>query len=235
MQCVVLAGGLATRMRPITDRVPKALIPVNGTPFVDLQLRWLGHQGVTDVVFCIAHLGEQIRKFVGDGTQWNVNVRYSDEGAKRLGTAGALRLAAGSGLLANRFLVTYGDSYLKVNVRDAFDQWTASGLDAFMSVLCNDDQWDSSNAEVRDGRVVRYEKGVSDPTLQFIDYGLLGFRRELILGLLPNESIDLADVHRSLAASANLAAVVVADRFFEIGSSVGLAELERHLSVTGDG
>jgi NDP-sugar pyrophosphorylase family protein len=232
MQCVVLAGGLATRMRPITDHTPKALIPVCGTPFADLQLRWLAEQGVTDVVYCIAHLGDQIRDYVGDGANWNLKVTYSDEGSTRLGTAGALRLAAGSGLLADRFLATYGDSYLSVDVRAAWDVWLATGLGALMTVLRNDDRWGASNADERDGQVVRYAKGTKDPSYRYIDYGLLGFRRDVVLSLPPREPFDLADLHASLAASGELAAFVVHDRFYEVGSADGLAELERLLSST---
>jgi NDP-sugar pyrophosphorylase family protein len=230
MQCVILAGGLATRMRPVTDRLPKALISVNSIPFADLQLTWLAQQGVTDIVYCIAHLGDQIRDYVGDGSAWKLEVTYSDESPRRLGTAGALRLAASSGLLADRFLVVYGDSYLKVDVRSAWDQWTRSNLGALMVVLKNDGRWDASNADVRDGRVVRYEKGSEGPRLSYVDYGLLGFRRDVVLTLPPDEQIDLAGVHSRLASSGDLAAVEVYDRFYEVGSPEGLAELEQFLS-----
>jgi NDP-sugar pyrophosphorylase family protein len=229
MQCVILAGGLATRMRPMTDRLPKALIQVNNTPFADLQLTWLAQQGVSEVVYCIAHLGDQIREYVGDGSAWKLSVTYSDEASKRLGTAGALRLAAGSGLLADRFLVVYGDSYLKVDVRSAWDQWMTSNLGALMVVLKNDGRWDASNADVRDGRVVRYEKGSECAALSYIDYGLLGFRRDVVLTLPPDKQIDLAGVHSQLASSGDLAAFEVHDRFYEVGSPEGLAELEQYL------
>ncbi len=117
LPCVILAGGLATRMRPYTDDTPKALLPVNGVPFADIQLSWLRRQGVTEVVYCIAHLGEQIVAHVGDGSRWGLQVRYSDEGPERLGTGGALRLAAERDLLADEVLVLYGDSYLQVDLR----------------------------------------------------------------------------------------------------------------------
>jgi N-acetyl-alpha-D-muramate 1-phosphate uridylyltransferase len=230
MQCVILAGGLATRMRPITDRLPKALIPVNDMPFASLQLTWLAQQGVTSVVYCVAHLGDQIRDYVGDGSAWKLEVTYSDESPRRLGTAGALRLAASSGLLADRFLVVYGDSYLKVDVRSAWDEWTRSNVCALMVVLKNDGRWDASNADIRDGRVVRYEKGPAGAALSYIDYGLLGFRRDAVLTLPPDKQIDLAGLHSQLASSGDLAAFEVHDRFYEVGSPEGLAELEQFLS-----
>jgi NDP-sugar pyrophosphorylase family protein len=234
MQCVILAGGLATRMRPMTDRMPKALIPVNNTPFAHLQLKWLAQQGVSRVVYCIAHLGDQIRDYVGDGSTWKLDVTYSDEASGRLGTAGALRLAAGSGLLADRFLVVYGDSYLKVDVRSAWDQWTMSNLGALMVVLKNDGRWDASNADVQDGRVVRYEKGAEGAEFSYIDYGLLGFRRDVVLKWPPDQQIDLAGLHSQLASEGDLAAFEVHDRFYEVGSPEGLADLEQFL-LTSNG
>ena len=110
MQAVVLAGGLATRMRPKTLTVAKAMLEVAGRPFVDWLLEKLAADGYEDVLLCIAHLGEQIEEHVGDGSRFGLRVRYSNEGKELLGTLGALRHALP--LLEPAFLVTYGDSYL---------------------------------------------------------------------------------------------------------------------------
>src|SRR5258705_5773875 len=112
MQCVILAGGLATRLWPATQTIPKLLIPINGRPFADYQLGWLARQNVTDVVYCIGYLGEQVRAAVGDGSRLGVGVRYADEGHELKGTGGALRVALDAGLLAESFFVLYGDSFL---------------------------------------------------------------------------------------------------------------------------
>src|SRR3954447_4437243 len=134
MQCVILAGGLGTRMWPQARTVPKTLLPVAGQPFAHWQLTWLAAGGVTSVVYSIAHLGDQVREFVGDGSAWNMGVRYADEGDVLRGTAGALRLALEEGLLEDRFLVLYGDSWLQVDPRAVSDAHARSGLPALMTV-----------------------------------------------------------------------------------------------------
>lgn len=229
MQCAILAGGLATRMLPETATVPKALLDVNGVPFAQVQLAWLRGQGVTDVVYCIAHLGEQIVDFVGDGARWGLAVTYADEGEHRLGTAGALRAAASTGLLDERFLVLYGDSYLQIDVPAVWKAFRSSGLPALMTVYRNDVAHERCNVRYRDGRVDAYEKGVPDPAavgMQHVDYGLLAFERATIEAALPDGDVgDLATVQHRLAAAGRMAGFEATRRFYEIGSPRGRAEL----------
>ena len=233
MQCVILAGGLATRMRPVTTTTPKALLPVNGTPFASIQLAWLRRQGVREVVYCIAHLGGQIVDAVGDGSRWGLQVSYADEGERRLGTAGALRAAADAGLLDDAFLVLYGDSYLQVSVPDVWTAFAWSGQPALMTVYRNDVAHERCNVRFVDGRVEAYEKGVADPRdagMHHVDYGLLAFRRDVIEEQVPaGEVWDLSAVQHRLAADGRMAGFEVHQRFYEIGSPKGLAELETAL------
>src|SRR5688572_8190143 len=109
MECVILAGGLGTRMRPATEVIPKALIPVAGRPFVDWQLEWLASEGVQRAIFSVGYKGEQLRDHVGDGARFGLRVTWVDEGAHLRGTAGALRLAFDEGALPQSYLVIYGD------------------------------------------------------------------------------------------------------------------------------
>ena len=161
MQCLILAGGLGTRMKPATDNVAKALIPVQGRPFADHQLTWLAAQGVKRVVYAIGHMGGQIRDFVGDGGDWGLEAAYSDEGDRSLGTGGAVRLAQDEGVLDRGFLVLYCDSYLSVDVQAV---WAASdqGGHPLMCVHRNDGRWDASNAIFEKGLVTKMEKGRED-------------------------------------------------------------------------
>lgn len=238
MQCVVLAGGLATRMRPSTVTTPKWLLPVAGRPFADWQLRWLAAQGVDRVVAAIGHLGDQIREEVGDGARFGLHVDYSAEGPELLGTGGALRLAAERGLLDPGFLVLYGDSYLSVDVRAVWDAFHTADCAALMTVYENRGSFDASNVELRAGRVVRYTKRPREgeaAALRHIDYGLSVVDRAVI-DLLPlHQVVDLADVFEALAADGRLAGFEVADRFYEIGSPAGLRDLERHLASFPEG
>lgn len=228
MLAVVLAGGLATRMRPHTLTIPKSMLEVAGRPFVDWQLEKLARHGFTDVVMCIAHLGEQIRAHVGDGARFQLRVRYSEEGPKLLGTGGALRAALP--LLPETFLVTYGDSYLPfdyaepLRVLDAHDD-----CDAVMSIFKNEGRWDPSNVRTDGTWVLAYEKGTKDPAFDHIDYGALALRRHMVEGISASEPSGLDRVQHALAKQHRLRAVVAHDRFFEIGSPEGLATLDAAL------
>ena len=238
MQCVILAGGLATRMRPLTDRIPKALIPAGGKPFVDHQLGWLARHGVTDVVMCIAYRGDAIRAYIdgndGDaGARHGLRVRFVDEGENLRGTAGALRLALDEGALEESFLVTYGDSFLPIDFGDVFRAYAGAGTPALMTVFRNDGRWDTSNV-IFDGRMVtlydkqRTTRPASDFT--FIDYGLTALSRQVIADEIPaGVSADLSTLFHGLSVRGALAGLEVAQRFYEIGSPAGLEDFERWL------
>lgn len=233
MQVVVLAGGLGQRMRPATEALPKYLLEVAGRPFADHQLAWIASHGVAEVVLCIGHLGERIREHVGDGSSWGLRVSYVDEGRELMGTGGALRMAADAGLLRDEFGVLYGDSYLELALDAVFADFQARRPPALMCTLRNEGRWDSSNASVAEGWVRRYEKGVDDPAaagLDQIDYGFSILRRELVEELVvPGQVVDLAAVYSLLAEQGRLAAFEASERFYEIGSASGLAELDRVL------
>ena len=228
MQAVVLAGGLATRMRPHTLTLPKSMLTVAGRPFVDWQLERLAAHGLRDVVMCVAHLGDQIRAHVGDGSAVGARVVWSEEGPRLLGTAGALRAALP--LLEESFLVTYGDSYLPFDYAEPLRVLRANpDCDGVMAVFKNEGRWDTSNV-VTDGEwVLRYEKNTKDRTFDHIDYGATALRREVVARLPAGEAAALDAQQQDLAARKRLRASLAHERFFEIGSPEGLAELDRHL------
>jgi MurNAc alpha-1-phosphate uridylyltransferase len=234
MQCVILAGGLGTRMPQVSADRPKALLPVGGRPFVDHQLELLAAGGVEDVVLCVGYGGDALRNHVGDGARFGLNVRYVDEGTELKGTAGALRLALDEGALADAFAVLYGDSYLPIELEPVWAAFRAGGLPALMTVYRNEDRWDASNAAFEDGRVVLYDKhGVSPrgEPLRWIDYGLSILSADVIQErVAPRTVADLADLYHDLSVEGKLAGFEVDERFYEVGSPAGLAELERHLA-----
>jgi MurNAc alpha-1-phosphate uridylyltransferase len=228
-QAVVIAGGLATRMRPLTLTVPKAMLEVGGRPFVDWQLERLAEQGIRDVVMCVAHLAEVIEAHVGDGSRYGVRVRWAHEGKTLLGTAGAVRAALD--LLAPTFLVTYGDSYLPFDYAEPLRilEAHADDCDGVMAVYKNDGAFDASNV-VTDGTwVQRYEKGSSDPAFDSIDYGATAIKREIIAALPAGEKAGLDAIQHALARRKRLRACMARERFFEIGSPEGLGALDQHL------
>lgn len=235
--CVILAGGLGTRMQALTGDRPKALIPVGGRPFVHHQLAWLAGQGVTSVLLSIGHLGHAIRTAVGDGSAWHLSVGYADEGDRLRGTAGALRLALDQGLLPPEFMVLYGDSYLPVALGPVLGAFRRSGAPALMTVFRNEGRWETSNARVEGDRVELYDKRHPDPAaggLAFVDYGLSVLRRQVVEEGVPAGAVaDLADLCHRLSVEGRLAAHEVTERFFEVGSPDGLRDLEAHLAGAG--
>jgi NDP-sugar pyrophosphorylase family protein len=234
MQCVVLAGGRGTRMRPHTDTMPKALLPVLGEPFVSWQLRWLAGHGVDRVTLSIGYLGALIRDFVGDGSAWGLPVDYVDEGDHLRGTGGALRLALEQGALDEAFLVQYGDSYLPIDLDALATAWARSRPPAQMTVVRNDNRWDASNVIFRDGRVVVYDK--SRPAehvaeMHWVDYGVSVLTRDLVAEWVPAEGlVDLAETLRDCSLRGELMGYEVSQRFYEVGSEQGLSDLEAYLS-----
>lgn len=235
MQCAILAGGRATRMRPLTDQIPKALIPAGGRPFVDHQLAWLAEHGVTDVVMCIGYRGDAIRAHLASeaGARHGLPVRFVDEGDDLRGTAGALRLALDQGVLDESFLVTYGDSFLPIDFGDVSRAHRDSGKPALMTVFRNDGRWDTSNV-IFDGRMVTlYDKQrATRPTVDFsfIDYGLSALSRQVVADEVPAGAVaDLAALFHRLSVRGALAGFEAAQRFYEIGSPAGLEDFERWL------
>lgn len=226
MTAAILAGGLGTRLGPLTETVPKALVEINGVPFVAHQLKLLHSRGVTRVVLCVGHLGGMIREYVGDGSRFGLEAAYSSDGPVLRGTAGALRQALD--LLGPRFFVLYGDSYLPCDYAAAEAAFLESGKPALMTVFRNEDRWDRSNVEYSGGRILVYDKAAANPRMRHIDYGLGAFRREALAELAPQEP-DLAAVYGELLRRNALAAYEVRERFYEIGSPAGVAELSEYL------
>ncbi len=230
MQAVILAGGLATRMRPLTLTIPKMLLEVGDRPFADLQLERLHAAGYRKVVLCVAHLGEQVRAHVGDGARFGLEVRYSDEGPNLRGTGGALCQAWND--LEPEFLVTYGDSWLPFDYASPLAALRRHhDCDAVMSVYKNDGKFDGSNVRTDGVIVTAYEKGTTDPGFDHIDYGALAFRKAALEPWRDRHTWDLAEVQTALARAGRLRAVVATERFYEIGSPEGLEALTRHLQA----
>jgi len=224
----ILAGGLATRLRPVTETIPKALIEIAGEPFLAHQLRLLRAAGYERVVLCVGYLGEMVRDFAGDGAVFGLRVDYSFDGPQLLGTAGAIVRALP--MLGDRFSVIYGDSYLPCDYAAAEQTFADSGKLGLMTVYRNEGQWDASNVEFDGARVVRYDKANRTPAMRHIDYGLGVLRREALAGVPADRPYDLAAVYQDLVRRGELAAWESPDRFYEIGSREGIADLTEFLS-----
>ena len=219
----LLAGGLATRLRPITAKIPKLLVEVAGEPFFSHQLKLLKAAGLTRIVLCVGYLGEQIVDLYKDGSAYGVDIKYSFDGTKLLGTAGALIQAMP--LLGDSFYVLYGDSYLPIDYRKIGDHFLASGKKGLMTVFENKGLYDSSNVWFQNGEIKVYDKKVKLPEMKHIDYGLGLFKASAFESYSKTEVVDLAEVQKSLVSQKELCGYEMKDRFYEIGSPEGLAEL----------
>jgi NDP-sugar pyrophosphorylase family protein len=226
----ILSGGLATRLRPVTEKIPKSLIEINGEPFLAHQLRLLRARGIRRAVLCVGHLGEMIREYAGDGRQFGVDLEYSFDGPALRGTGGAIHQALP--LLGDPFFVVYGDSYLPCDyarVQRAFEESLKAGL---MTVYANENQWDTSNVEFAEGRILAYDKRLRTPGMRHIDYGLGVFSRHVFETLAPGAVWDLAETYRKLLASNQLAGCEIPERFYEIGSLQGIQDLSELLKIS---
>jgi NDP-sugar pyrophosphorylase family protein len=223
----ILAGGLATRLRPITTSVPKAMVEVAGRPFAAHQVELLRDNGARRVVFCLGYLGEQVERYLGDGSAFGVQVRYSHDGDRLLGTGGALRRALP--LLGPLFWVVYGDSYLDIDYAGILDHFCHSDALGLMTVYRNANQWDRSNVAFHQGRLVCYNKCTPTPEMHHIDYGAALLRAGAFARAPLAECFDLAQMYSDLVARGEMIGHEVTRRFYEIGSPAGLEEAGAYL------
>ena len=224
----ILAGGLATRLRPITEKIPKSLVPVAGRPILAHQLEMLHAQGIRRAVLCIGFLGEMIEREFGREA-YGIQLEYSFDGEKLLGTGGAIKRALPK--LGDEFFILYGDSYLPISYAPVAEFFHRSGKPGLMTVYRNEGLYDTSNVVFRDGEIVVYDKQAKLPEMRHIDYGLSLFKSSVFAAYRADQKFDLAEVMGKLVREKQLAGYEVTERFYEMGSPVGLEELETLLKT----
>lgn len=221
MQTIILAGGLATRLRPITEKIPKALIEINNVPFIDYQLNYLKKQGITNVVLCTGFLAEQIVNYVGDGSRYGLKVVYSNDGEKLLGTGGAIKNAAK--FLDDDFFILYGDSFLPIEFLPIYNKFKFNKLPALMTILENNNQWDKSNVIFDGIQINLYDKKNYSDQMNYIDYGLSICKKDIFIKTT-YDIFDLAEIFTLLSKENHLDFYEVNQRFYEIGSQQGIED-----------
>jgi N-acetyl-alpha-D-muramate 1-phosphate uridylyltransferase len=229
---VILAGGLATRLRPLTEKIPKSLIEVAGRPFLEHQIALLRRNGITEIFLCVGYLGEMIENLFGDGKRLGVRLEYSYDGEPLLGTGGAIKKLLPK--LPEDFFVLYGDSYLPIDYQAVATYFRASARTALMTVFHNENAWDRSNVWFEHETIRRYSKTERLSQMRYIDYGLTVCSRPIFEDYPADEPFDLAIVFEKLSQRGELAGYEVHHRFYEIGSQAGLAELDRLFRTTND-
>lgn len=225
---MLLAGGLATRLKPISEKIPKSMIDIAGKPFIEHQIELIKKNNISKVVICAGYLGDQIKEYIGDGSVFGLEIKYSFDGEKLLGTGGAIKKALN--MLEDSFFVMYGDSYLNTDFKVINEYFFSDKKEGLMTVYKNEGKWDNSNIEFKEGEIINYDKKLSDKKMQYIDYGL-GILTKKSFDDFKNEDVfDLEEVYRSLLRRKELSGFEVKERFYEIGSMEGIIETEKYLT-----
>jgi len=230
MQAVILAGGLGTRLKPLTEQIPKVMVQVNGKPFLLYLLELIKSQGISDIVLCIGHLGKQVRDYFNDGESLGVRIRYSDEKERLLGTGGAVKEA--QPLLDDYFLVLNGDTYLPIDYREVERAFLRRGKKALMLVYYSQlDAIIRSNTAIDNSlMVIRHDKESHDLTLNYVDAGLLALKREALDLIKEDCSISLErGLYPALIQQRELAAYVIEQRFYSVGTWDEMKIFEEYL------
>jgi NDP-sugar pyrophosphorylase family protein len=226
---VILAGGLATRLYPVTRKIPKSLILIDGRPFIEHQFELMREKGVTKVFLCVGNFGKMIEAHVGDGSRFGLKVQYSYDGDILLGTGGAIKKAAG--MLPDVFLILYGDSYLDVDFESVVQQFNTGTFPAMMTVYRNRNSYDTSNIIMKGGKIIKYDKRSFDPAMEYIDYGLITIRKSVFDKYPANAPFDISLVLSRLVDAGLVPGYEVTKRFYEIGSIVGIKETEDYIKT----
>jgi NDP-sugar pyrophosphorylase family protein len=224
---VILAGGLGKRLGKLTKDTPKALINIAGKPFISYQLDYLKQEGFKNITICSSYLSDKIKKYVGDGSKFNLNVSYSEDGPKLLGTGGSVKKA--TKLLDSSFFVLFGDTFLPINYATVEKAFFNQNKPALMTILKNNNQWDKSNAHF-ENNLVNYNKKEPKNYMKYIDYGLSVVNNSIFNEFPDNKHFDISDVFQKLSEQKLLSGYEVKERFYEIGSMKGLKETMEFLA-----
>lgn len=227
MQVVLLAGGLATRLRPITEKIPKGMVEIAGKPFLEHQLELLKRNGLREIILCVGYLGEMVEAYFGDGGRWGVSIQYAYDGKTLVGTGGAIKRA--EPLLRDAFMVLYGDSYLDIPYQKIVEDFRRRDALGLMTVYRNEGKLDRSNVVFKDGKLLVYDKRNPMPEMRYIDYGLSILKKSIMADVPNDVPVDLADILTRLAANGQLAGYEVHNRFYEIGSQSALDEFKHFI------
>jgi len=223
---VILAGGMATRLYPVTLEIPKSLIDINGKPFIQHQIDLIKSKGINKIVLCLGNFAKPIEDFLGNGNSDSFDIKYSYDGDTLLGTGGAIKKAFP--LLSDPFMIMYGDSYLNIEYIDILNYFNNFDKSGLMTVLKNENKWDKSNIVFKEGKIIKYDK-VDDSEFEYIDYGFSILRKGALIPFMSEDKFDLKDVFKDLISKQEMLGFEVFNRFYEIGSFQGIEETKDYL------
>ena len=235
MRAFILAGGLGTRLQPLTNAAPKVMLPVAGRPFLEILVGHLARAGVADIVLCVGYRAEAIRAHFGDGARWGVHLAYSVE-TRPLGTGGALRRAASG--IGQTFLVLNGDSFVSLDIAALAHAHRERLLVAPAClgtiVLARVEEAQDFGAVAVDGAgwVARFEEKTARRGGGVVNGGVYLLEPQL-LDLIPPEAPTSLELDVFPRVAGRLAGFHVDAPLYDIGTPERLAEAERVLSWLG--
>lgn len=229
---VLLAGGLATRLRPLTEKTPKSMIEVAGYPFIHHQMQLLKSKGIKRVIICAGVMGEQIEDYVSSGENYGLEIKFNYDGEKLLGTGGAVKKVLK--VLPENFFIMYGDSYLDTDFKVINEYFFKKKKAGLMTVFRNEGKWDRSNIVFVNGEILLYDKKRDSGNMKYIDYGLGILTQKAFNDVIEEEVFDLETVYQKLLKKNELAGFEIRERFYEIGSMDGIKEAEKFLKRKGN-
>lgn len=215
-QAVILAGGLGTRLRPLTLDRPKPMVLINGKPFLEYLISLLRENGIREVVLLLGYLPDKITEYFGDGQKFGLKILYSITPVEDdTGT----RLKKAEVMLDERFLLLYSDNYLPLRLQDVVNFYEKKNTSALATVYSNKDGMTKNNMLVdNDGYVVKYDKSRTDPDLNGVEAGFFILDKK-VLALAPEGDFNFEKaILTKLVADKQLAGYVTGQRYYSIGS-----------------
>ena len=215
-QAVILAGGLGTRLRPLTETRPKPMVQVGGKPFLEYQINQLRDHGFDRVLLLLGYLPEVVRDYFGDGRRWGVSIEYSvtavdDDTGRRIKLAEAL--------LESRFLLLYCDNYWPMNFAAMWRYFLEQQVEAMITVYRNRDGYTRNSVRVEDdGLVSIYDKPGSAAGLNGVEISYAILNKSVTSLLSGENQLFETTVYPALVARRQLAAFVTEHRYYSVGA-----------------
>ena len=229
-QVVILAGGLARRLGSLTKEKPKSLILINNIPFIIHQLDYLKKQGIQKIHLCLGHFSDQILELLSKYSNLDLEISYSIDGDKQLGTGGAIKKALS--FCEDNFFIQYGDTFLPINYIKVYEYFKA--LPNRQSIMCiykNNNLYDNSNIIYQKNKIFKYDKNNFNEQMNYIDYGLSFIVKKDLLKYLNKDIIDLSEIYIKLIKEKMMMPYEVTQRFYEIGKIEGIKDTEYYLNL----
>jgi len=223
-----MAGGLATRLRPLTEDTPKSLILIEGKPFLQYQIELLNRNGIKEIVLCLGYMGNKIEDYFGNGNRFGVKIKYSYED-NLLGTGGALKLVEPH--LDEHFFLIWGDSYVRLDYQEmyAFHIKNDRKFEVTMAIFYNIRNYDKSNIAYEHGKIKKYEKHSKD-VLKYIDAGIMVINKELLERIPVSRVFQIEEIFSQLAKQEKIQPFLIKKRYYEIGSIKGLNQFKKFIN-----